>query len=488
MWKNKLIRDTSLTTLSSYSIKFIALLRGFIVARILDPSLYGYFSGLSLILLYNSQAHLGILHGLNRNLSLTKGAAQNKSFVQLKNNGITAILFLSLFFAGLIILYSFLFQEKYSNDLIWGFRVYAVLSVLFHFQYIYHSLLRVDHKFREIIISNFLFSITNFFLVLVFAYYFKFYGVLISFLISLSLQGMYLYYITNLDFKFSFNINVIKNLFLDGAPISFIYFIDVILNSIDRIMIAIFMTSRELGFYGIGLALSSEFLLQIPNSISYVIYPRLLENFGKYNSYDNIRDLFENFSTFISFIMSIIVGLLFILVDYLIPYILPRYTEAIPVAKILIFSTYFISVNQLAIRVIITTKKTFRLAQFQIIIIILNISLNYYAIKYNLGIEGIALATAFSYFIFSICITHYTLEKFYLSFINSIKEQIKLYFPLFYIVLSLFLISYFSISEPEVTKNLKYDLISFFIKTSSLLLLFSPFILINIKKLRLLKY
>jgi len=484
MLKNKIIRDTSSTTIASYLTKFIGLFRGFIVAKLLDPSSYGYFSGLSLIFLYNSQAHLGILHGLNRKLSLSKGAGQLETYDELKNNGITAIVFLSFLFAGIIFAYSFWVDDAYSSELKWGFRFYAVLSVMFHLQYILHSLLRVEHRFKEIAKSNLLFSLSNLVLVLGLAYYFRFYGVLIAFLMSLFLQDYYLYYVNKVNVKFQFNIPVVKELLLIGAPISFAYLIDVILNSIDRLMIAIFLTSKELGFYGIGLTLSSEFLLQLPNSISYVIYPRLLEKFGKYKNYNALLDLFQTSSAVVACVMSIVVGVLFIAVDYLIPYLLPRYVDAIPVAKILIFSSYFISINQIAVRVMITTGKTNKLVQFQVIVILLNVLLNYFMIKNGFGINGVAVATAVSYFVYSICVTHYTLGKFFNRFLSSIKEQVLLYLPLIYVCFLLGMILRFNFSESMITHNFLFDFFSCSFKISLLIILYAPVIFINFKKIK----
>jgi len=485
MLKSKIVRDTSFTTIASYLTRFIGLVRGFIVAKLLDPSLYGYFSGLSLIFLYNSQAHLGILHGLNRNLSITKGAGEVGLYDDVKNNGISAIIFLSVIFAALIFTYSFIADHSYSVELKWGIRVYAVLSVMFHMEYVSHSLLRVEHRFREIVLSKLLFSSTNLLFMMVLAYYFRFYGVLIAFLVSLFLQNLYLFFVTKVNLKLSFNLSVIKMLFFTGAPIAFSFLIDIILNTIDRLMIAAFLTSSELGFYGIGLTFSSELILQLPNTISYVVFPRLLEKYGKYKNYNCLFSLFKASTIAIALFMALVIGILFVSIDYLIIYLLPRYVEAIDVVRILVFSSYFISINQIAVRILITTGETRKLIVFQIVAIVTNFILNYFGIKSGFGINGIAVATGVSYFIYSVCVTHYTLEKFHKRFIFSLKEQIVLYIPLFYICLMLIMISQFSIIETTVTGNIKTDVYACSIKILFLLIMYSPVILFNCKKLKL---
>lgn len=483
MLKNKLVRDASFTTISRYLTKFIALLRGFWVAKLLDPSLYGYFSGLSLVLLYNSQVHLGILHGLNRNLSLAKGAEQEAEYCDLVNNGVTAIVLLSLLFGGVILVSSFM-EIAINNELKWGLRVYAALSVLFHFEYIIHSLLRVHHRFKEIMYSKLLFSFTNIVSVIILTYLFGFYGVLISFLISLILQNIYLSSVVKINFRFSIDFTVIKKMLIVGAPISFAYLIDVILNSADRLMIASFLSSRDLGFYGIALTFSSEMILLLPNTISYVVYPRILEQYGKFQNYPSLVGLFHSSTHVISVLVSVLIGVIYVVVEYFLAYLLPRYIESLPVVRVLVFSTYFISINQIAVRVLITTNKTKALIFFQMIAIIINIFLNYIMIINGYGIVGVSVATAISYFTYSILVTHFTLDKLYVRFVPSVKEQIKIYLPFFYLIILLVVVSKSEFFVNTIQYNYIEDFLSCTLKVLFIIVSFCPVVYFSMRHVK----
>lgn len=476
MFKNKLISDTLITTGTSFLIRFITFIRGFIVARLLDPSLYGYFSGLSLIFLYNAQGHLGILHGMNRSLSISKGAKSHQSFDEVKNNGVSAIAILSLIISGGILLYSFVKADVYSTYVIWGIRIYAIVGVLYHMEYVYHSLFRVDHRFKEINISRLIFASSNIILVVLLIYLFGFYGVLFALLGAVAIQNTYLFVKGKFKFKLVLNPDLIKDLLKTGAPISFAYLTTVILNSVDRIMIIRFLSSAELGFYAIGLTLSAEFLLRIPDAISYVIYPRILEEYGKSGDTRSLLHLFRAPSVVLGCVMAVAIGLLFLSIDYLIIYLLPNYIPAIEVTRILIFSVYFVSINQIAVRVIITTKRTKALILFQVMAIFLNTIANYIAIQRGMGIRGVALATALSYFVYSFSVTHYALKKLHGKLLTALKEQCKLYLPLIYCSIALILLSHVPYLNSVISKYLLRDAIMVGFRIMTFLLILSPFL------------
>lgn len=484
MTKNSTVSNISFTVLTRFGNRFVSFARGFIVARLLDPSMYGYFSGLSLIFLYNSQAHLGILHGLNRSLSISKGQKNTHSLEETKNAGITAIAFLALLFGGLVFSYSFVASEKYSAPLIWGIRIYGIMSVLFHIEYVYHSLLRVDYRFKEINLSKVVFTFSNLIFVIIFALIWGYYGVLVAFFLALVIEIIYLAKVGKFQIGFSLKKKTVVYLIKIGAPISFVYLFDVIFNTIDRLMIARYLSPAELGFYGIGLTFSSELLFRLIDSVSYVIYPKILEKYGEKNDLSSLKEIFYKSTMAIACLLSIAICILFVSVNYLLFYLLPSYLPAVLVTKILIFSVYFLSINQIAVRIIFASGRPNILIVFQICAIIVNILANYLLIKNGMGIKGVALASALSYFLYSACVTHYTLEKLYNNVFTAIKEQFMLYVPLIYGVFLLICAQYFSSSIQPVTGQLARDSIYIIIVNVLLLTCFAPLIIYCLKKLK----
>jgi O-antigen/teichoic acid export membrane protein len=182
--------------------------------------------------------------------------------------------------------------------------------------------------------------------------------------------------------------------------------------------------------------------------------------------------------------MSFSIGLLFISTKYLIFYLLPKYVESIFVIKILIFSVYFTSINQIAIRIIFASGRPQILIFLQIFAILINLILNFLFIKKGLGITGVAVATSLAYFFYSICVTHYILSKLYDNFFYSVQKQIKLYLPLIYCIVVLLLINFLPEVDMNITKNFLKDSVILLEKIFIMLIFYSPiaFYLIKITK------
>ncbi|MDA8165868.1 MAG: oligosaccharide flippase family protein [Desulfobacteraceae bacterium] len=468
--KNKLISDVTVTTTVFFLNRSISFLRGFVVARLLNPSLYGYFSGLSLIFLYNAQGHLGILHGLNRSLSIARGEKNDGAYESVKNNAITAIAILSVLISAGIILFSILKSGEYDSRIIWGMRVYAVVAAMYHFEYLYHSFLRADHRFREINASRMIFAISNLLLVVVLAKMFSFYGVIAALAASMVLEITFLLYRVRLRPRFALDFSLIKHLIATGAPVSFAFLIEMFMNSVDRLMIIKFLDSEQLGYYGIAATFSLELLLRIPEIITYVIYPRILEKYGQTRNAADLLSYFQAPSIMIGCIMAVIIGLMFLSVDFIISTLLPRYTAAIMVTKILVFSTYFLSINQVAVRIIMTINKTRPLLVLQIAAILCNVILNYITISHGYGINGVAVSTGISLFLYSAAITHTALKMISIGFFESVKKQAGLYLPFGYSLLALLLVEQFR----TVLVSFPYEILTVFFNIFFFVVMISP--------------
>jgi len=280
LFKKKIINDSAFLSAALYLTQFFQFIRGFIIARMLDPTLFGYLSGVRLLLQFTPQMHLGALHGMTRDLSIYKGANDNKNFEKSKNNGISLITIFSAFLVLGIIIYTFLVQDKYSSYTIWGIRVFAIVAFIQQIINICHALLRVDYRFTDISTSSIILGFSSLVLAVILVIWIGFYGAILSFFIANLVSLAYL--LTRLRFTFMFQLDrtLIKKLLLVGAPISFFYFNAAILGGLDKIMIINFLDMRQLGFYAIAFPFFT-LITRIPHSISYIVYPKMLEAYGQ---------------------------------------------------------------------------------------------------------------------------------------------------------------------------------------------------------------
>lgn len=485
LFNKKIVNDSAFLTAAGYLNQFFHFIRGFLIARLLDPTLFGYLSGARLISQLTPQMHFGALHGMSRDLSIYKGANDKENFQMTKNNGISLIVIFSTSIVLGIIIYTFFVQAKYSPYTIWGIRVFAIVAFIQQSISICHALLRVDYRFIEISTSEIILGFSSLILAVLLVIWIGFYGAILSFFIAHLLSLGYLTKKIRFNFIFKLNKPIVKRLLSVGAPISFFYFNAEILGGLDKLMIISFLSMKQLGYYAIAFPFFT-LITRIPRSISYIVYPKMLEAYGSSNKeIRSIKRYFEIPIQLNAVFIAFAIGMLFLSIKYIFFYLLPRYTEAITVAKILSFAIFFSSLRMLSNRVLITQKSFKVLFIVQGIAIVANILLNFTLIKMGYGIKGVAIATGISYIISCFLSLHYTLSQFYKSLFKILINQLKLYWPILYVGLILLGMSSIKFFHADVIRGLSTDIIQLTINLFVFSLFTIPlFILINRKLIK----
>jgi len=485
LFKKKIINDSAFLSAARYLEQFLQFTRGFIIARLLDPTLFGYLSGVRLLLRFTPQMHLGALHGMTRDLSIYKGAVDNNNFEESKNNAISFITIVSAFIVLGIIVYTFFVHDKYTPYTIWGIRVFAIVAFIQQLISICHALLRVEYRFTNISISQIILGISSLALAVILVIWIGFYGAILSFFIAHLLSLAYLLKKIRFNFMFELNKTLIKKLISVGAPISFFYFNSRILGGLDKLMIISFLSVKELGYYAIAFPFF-DLITRIPLSVSYIAYPKMLEAYGSNDSDIKSTQRYFQIPTEInSAIIAIGIGILFFCIKYIFFYLLPRYVEAIIVTKILLLAIFFSGVSMLAVRVLVTQGSFKILFVFQGAAILSNIILNYTSIKMGYGIRGVATATSISYIMYSFLVLHRTLSEFYEGFSNILIHQLRLYWPILYVGLILFSMSSINYFHVDAIRGLRVDMLQLMINLVVFLILTVPlFVLMKREILR----
>lgn len=485
LFNKKIVNDTAFLSAAGYLNQFFHFIRGFIIARLLDPTLFGYLSGARLVLLFTTQMHFGALHGMTREFSIYKGMNDNENFKKTKNNGVSLITIFSTFIVVGIILYTFFVQDKYSPYIIWGIRAFATIAFIRQSISICHALLRVDYRFTEINTSRIVQGFSSLVLAVVLVLWFGLYGAFLSSLLASILTFSYLVKRIKIDFKFDLDKKSVKNLLLIGAPISFFYFNAEILNGISRLMIINFLSVKQLGYYAIALPFIN-LINTIPRSVSYILYPKMLETYGSSDKkIKSTQRYFQIPTQLNAVIIAFAVGILFLSIKYVFFYLLPRYTEAVTIVRILSFTTFFYGIRILAIRVLITQKSFKILFIFQVVAILVNIVFNLILMKIGYGIIGVAITTVISYIIYTVLTLHYTLSQFYQGFCRVLLNQLKLYWPIVYVGIILLGMSIINIFNVDVIRGLTIDIYQLAINLFIFSFLTIPsFIIVNIRSIK----
>jgi hypothetical protein len=198
--------------------------------------------------------------------------------------------------------------------------------------------------------------------------------------------------------------------------------------------------------------------------------------YGETNERKAIENYFIWPMKILSYLIPILSGLIFLNIDWPIIYILPQYTPAITTFKIIIISLIFSVYTRPPKDILLTFKKQTRLLQILGLSIFMGTALDIFAIKMGFGIEGIAVATATTFFVSSIILIGYALYILQKSFRTICQTIFFLYVPFGYSLFALWLICSFVHSNNQ--------LLEFLTRTCSYLFLASPlmFKLISLRK------
>jgi O-antigen/teichoic acid export membrane protein len=190
----------------------------------------------------------------------------------------------------------------------------------------------------------------------------------------------------------------LRELISYGAPILIAGQLFLIFMSIDNLLVASILDIRSLGYYALAVSVTT-YVLHLPRSIGSVLAPRMAETYGRTGDELSLRGYAEDVQRLLGHVMvPLFLAAAFFGVPVLIRHALPEFTPAIPVVRIMAAGSFFIALNNMPVKTMITTGRRAALIGAIIPCLVLNVAGNYVAMAVlNTGIEGAAVATSLSY-------------------------------------------------------------------------------------------
>ncbi|NQU94924.1 MAG: oligosaccharide flippase family protein [Candidatus Omnitrophica bacterium] len=405
MSKSKeILKDATRFSISGYISSFCSFISATIVRKVLDSFFMGVYLELLLIFEYAKYSHVGIYDSLDRQIPYYNGKKETKKVEEAKNVGISFGLFTALASALIILVISYVFRNTLTPVMSIGIKVIAALVVIQSMNTFYVTLARTHHLFGVLSKYIIILALCDVLFKALLGIKFGVIGVLWATILSLTVGLLYLFKKTKVRFRITFKISAktLKMLLAIGFPIFLGGFTFMALRNIDRIMILSLLTKNDLGYYSIAIMVHS-FLFQLPNLIYVVLFPRFYEAFGdSKDDVSKIKNYVEKPTLAFAYLFPVIIGLAAITMPVFVNYVLPKYTNGITAASILLFGTFFISIGYMSRYLLIALKKQHLILIIGVLCIAISAGLNLLFVKvFNLGIRGIALGTAVTYFLYS---------------------------------------------------------------------------------------
>lgn len=311
----------------------LRLIAGFLVVRIIAPEIYGLFSGVGVFLGYVMMGHIGTLNGLGRELPFQLGKGNDKLVNDYANTGYWISIFIG-FIAFL--LFSFLAIKSYfymhDFNLMLVYATYAIIAFFHITNNAYLPVLyRTNSDFELLSKINIISAIVNIITVLL-VYHFAFYGLLGRAVILIIIRFLLLYHFRPLKIKPKIDLNSFKVLLKVGLPIYAVGQVRPLWATIQNNILFSVGGALQFGYYALVNIINGAIGV-IPVAFNQVVYPRMAIQSGKGLGKNEILSQVKK-PTFFQFVLLLSVAIIgAIVLPYIIPLILPKYSHGIEAAQ-----------------------------------------------------------------------------------------------------------------------------------------------------------
>lgn len=389
--------ETPIILFGTFLIKVTKFIIFLYSAKTLGPELWGQWNILLLILMYASHYHLGLVNAFNREGPIFTD--DKKYFKAIKKSIFSAVTIL-LLSSALLIMPILLLLDYVDSITLLLFTLYFISSQIY--QWI-ETDFKVNIRFDRIayyqIFKSAILITTSFYLINNYQ--------IDGLLLSLALSEIILIFLNRnsiTGFTLKFDFPLIKKYLKIGFPIMVVGLTFMLIHTVDRLIIIRFFSDSELGVYSIA-TIIFQIMLVFPQILAMQFYPRMIRSYNKDKT--SIKKIYYS-QLIISFmIVAPLTLCAFFLTPIVISNFLTQYIDAIIISKILIASILLLPVTFVSGSTFNILDLQTKYLFFQVLTILLNIFMSIIFINYNLGINGVALATFLSFLIYSLFLIFY---------------------------------------------------------------------------------
>ena len=391
--KHSLFKNVLAIMIGSSIFLVASLGKNFVLARNLEPAIFGAWSLGLVFIQYAQWSHLTYLNAFRLDGARNHGRGDHDKVNKLRQLTWTACM------AGaLIVSVSTLLISPFLKDpgIRWAALMMACMLVPFQL----YNYIRVDLGIREKFVGSSrmhsTFAILNAVLTLVLVIQFGFWGAVFAqafsyLLILLIFRKWYsLFEVPSVDRKLA------KEQLSIGLPIGLNGLVTTLFTTVDRTMVAGMLGLQALGMYGLtGFAQSSLSLM--PLAVSEVIYVRVSRQFGATKSEHSLVTIVMPINRLLALFGAMVAGLVFVWTPFLVKAFLPAYMEGILALQIYVLGIIFMFPIQPG-SILLAIGRATDLLMIYCAATILEVILLPVGIK-ALGINGAALANTTSNFV-----------------------------------------------------------------------------------------
>lgn len=400
MHPRKFIRDSVGYALTQYVVRAGLMLRGIVAAKLLGPQQYGAWNALQLIMDYGLFAPLGTQQGLDQQVPARIVAGDEGRLDQLKRAGLFNILVFTLVFSAVCLAW-----VKYGSSSrvldAWGFVGIAgalATILLTNVAYYHLTVLRSHGNIQAVSGWYFWQGLVGAVIGLALIPWLGMWSLLWGWLLGTASAAVYTRWharaIAPLAARPSEDSLALLRA---GFPMFVFTGSALVMRTLDRLIVLRYLGTEELGYYSLSV-MALTFLLYLPDSIAYVVYPRLLHDFSASGRDPAaIQPMLRRVFRASSLLVPLLCGLAYLLSNEVAMAVLPRFLPGVPALRVLSFGAVGLALANLGSITLMTLGRQTALVPVALFVTALGAALDVAAVKAGYGITGVAWATLATY-------------------------------------------------------------------------------------------
>ncbi len=399
MHPRKFIRDSIGYAFAQYVVRATLMLRGLIAARVLGPYLYGAWNAIQIVTEYGSLAPSGSQQGLDQMVPPRIVSGDAAGLDRVKRAALFNIALLSgLFAMGCLLLGTF----GHSRMLHWwglaGIGAAMVCAISTNLANYQTSIMRSHGDITTASLFLTLQGAVGGILGLALLPWMKAWGLLFGWMVG-CLVALIFSSVRSRTFAplvprpAAESIDLVQI----GFPMYVYLASTIVMRNLDRLIILRYLSTDALGYYSLSV-MALAFLLYVPDSVSYVLYPQLLREYGASGRRpEAIRPRVERVLQASSIMVPAMCGVAFVLAPTLVALVLPKFVPGVGALRVLCFGAAALAFSNLASNVLMTVERQMVIMPAAVFAVVVYAALDLAAVKLGYGIQGVAWATLSSY-------------------------------------------------------------------------------------------
>jgi len=393
MLRGGLKKEFSILMLSTIFFQFSSMVVNLVGAKFLGPTLWGKWNILRLFLLYGPNMQLGTLNAMNREIPFLRGRGEWELIKKIQKNVLSFHILIGTFLAVFIgaLLFLLFPKDLLFPGLLMGFLMLFTVIYVYFQVYLKSSLYFFLFGKQQFFLSVFLLLLLP-----VFVSYPKLSVFILIRTVSLMVVLWIIWKSLNFHFVFELDFSLIRKLIKIGWPILAVGLIHTATVTTDRIVIAKYLGSTQVGYYSIALMAMNVTLL-IPMIVGQQIYPRIAESWGETNNIIEVLKWMRKQMEISAGASILIATIIAFTIKPLLVTFLPKYLPGLPAVYPVLLIPVLLSFSGSISNVMnsLGEQRLFLAVQFFSLIVLMLLDISF--VKMGYGITGVAWATVIAF-------------------------------------------------------------------------------------------